>query len=136
MGIKRYFQMNLLYPRTCPVCGNPIPFNRTYCSCSDEDAQKITEGFRDTNDWKEIVVGDMVLRENSIVMSTHNGEKDVVLEKWPDSDCVYLTIINDISDSFVGGQRMKVARYEIDGDVLNLYDEESLCAVMRIRRGC
>ena len=33
--------MNLLYPRTCPVCGNPIPFNRTYCSCSDEDAQKI-----------------------------------------------------------------------------------------------
>jgi len=103
---------------------------------SDEDAQKITEGFRNTDDWREIVVGDMVLRENSIVMSTHNGEKDVVLEKLPGSDCVYFTIINDINDSFVGGQRMKVTRYEIDGDVLNLYDAESLCAIMRVRRGC
>ena len=26
-----------------------------------------------------------------------------ILEKWPDSDCLYFTLINDISDSFVGG---------------------------------
>ena len=107
-----------------------------YITISDEDAQKIVEGFRNTDDWKEMVVGDMVLRENSIVMSTHNGDKDVVVQKWPDSDCLYFTLINDITDSFVGGQRMKVIRYEIDGDVMNLYDAESLCATMAIRRGC
>ena len=69
-------------------------------------------------------------------MSTHNGDKDVVLEKWPNADCLYLTLINDIDDSFIGGQRMKVIRYETDGDVMNLYDTESLCATIRIRRGC
>ena len=33
--------MNLLYPHTCPVCGKPIPYHKTYCSCSDHVSQKI-----------------------------------------------------------------------------------------------
>lgn len=27
--------MEFLYPHSCPVCGSPIPYNRTYCVCSD-----------------------------------------------------------------------------------------------------
>ena len=100
------------------------------------DADRIVEGFQNTDSWKEITVGDMVLRENSIVMNTHNGNKDVVLERWPDSDCLYLTVINDIDDSFIGGQRMKAVRYETEGDVMNLYDSEGLCVTMKVGGGC
>ena len=103
---------------------------------SKEDAGRIEEGFQDTSSWKEIEIGDTVLRESSIVLNTHNGDKDIVLEKWPDSDCLYLTLINDIKDSFVSGQRMKVTRYEIDGDSMDLYDTEGLCVTMRIGGGC
>ena len=103
---------------------------------SRDDADRIAEGFGNTDSWKEIAVGDMVLKESSIVMNTHNGNKDVVLERWPDSDCLYLTVINDIDDSFVGGQRMKVVRYETEGDVMNLYDSEGLCATMKVGGGC
>ena len=102
---------------------------------SDEDANKIIEGFQDTDAWKDIDIGNKVMKGNNIVFSTHNGDKDIVLEKWPDSECLYFTVINDIDDSFIGGQRMKVVRYEIDGDVMNLYDAESLCATMTIKRG-
>ena len=103
---------------------------------SQQDAERIAEGFGNTDSWDEIAVGDMILKENSIVMNTHNGNKDVVLERWPDSDCLYLTVINDIDDSFVSGQRMKVIRYETEGDVMNLYDPDGLCATMRIGGGC
>ncbi len=103
---------------------------------SRDDADRIAEGFGNTDSWKEIAVGDMILKESSIVMNTHNGNKDVVLERWPDSDCLYLTVINDIDDSFVGGQRMKVIRYEAEGDVMNLYDSEGLCATMKVGGGC
>ena len=105
-------------------------------SISRDDADRIEEGFGNTDSWKEVAVGDMVLKESSIVMNTHNGSKDVVLERWPDSDCLYFTVINDIDDSFVGGQRMKVVRYETEGDVMNLYDSDGLCATMKVGGGC
>ncbi len=109
--------------------GNSITISR-------DDADRIVEGFGNTDSWKELVVGDIVLKESSIVLNTHNGNKDVVIERWPGTDCLYLTVINDINDSFVGGQRMKAVRYEMDGDVMNLYDPEGLCITMTVGGGC
>ncbi len=28
--------MRLFYPRLCPVCGEPIPYNQPYCACSNQ----------------------------------------------------------------------------------------------------
>lgn len=33
--------MGLLYPNQCPVCGKLIPFNQTYCKCSDAPSQLV-----------------------------------------------------------------------------------------------
>ena len=38
---KDVFRMGLLYPNQCPVCGKLIPFNQTYCKCSDAPSQLV-----------------------------------------------------------------------------------------------
>ncbi len=99
---------------------------------TEEDAKKIEEGFSGAEGWSEIHVGDMTIREANISFHSHNGVKDVILERWPGRDTLFVSLVNDRTDSFIGGQRMNVTGYEIlDGDMY-LFDSQGTCTVMRI----
>ena len=99
---------------------------------TEEDARTIKEGFSSADSWPLIQVGDMAVRENTVEFHAQRDVKDVILEKWPDSDRLYLTVINDRADSLIGGQRVQAAGYQIDGDVMTLYDSKGTCTVIRI----
>ena len=99
---------------------------------TEDDAKTIQDGFSSADSWPIIYVGDTAIREKVIEFHAHNGIKDVILERWPDSDGLYLTVINDRTDSLVGGQRIQASGYQIDGDVMTLYDSRGTCTVVRI----
>ena len=99
---------------------------------TEEDAKKIEEGFSGADSWDEIDVGGMLIKETVITFHAHNGIKDVILERWPDSDVLYLNLINDRTDSFIGGQRVRAAGYVIEGDRMDLFDSSGVCANIRI----
>ena len=56
----------------------------------------------------------------------------MVLERWPGSDELYVTVINDRTDSLIGGQRVQAVGYHIDGNVMTLYDSKGTCTIIRI----
>ena len=99
---------------------------------SEQDSEKVKEGFSGGGEWKEIRVGDRVIKENVVEFHTHNGCKDVILEIWPDSNGMYISVINDRTDSFIGGQRFMVTGYEVRGDLMDLYDPQGVRVRMRI----
>ena len=103
-----------------------------YITVTEGDAKKIQEGFSDAGSWSEIHVGDMVIRETCITFHAHNGEKDVLLERWPDNDTLFISLINDRTDSFIGGQRIQAKSYEIEGDEMFLFDSQGICTAMKI----
>ena len=99
---------------------------------TEDDARIIQEGFSSADTWPLIYVGDMAIRENAVEFHAQRGIKDVVLEKWPDSDELYITVINDRRDSLIGGQRVQAAGYQMDGDIMTLYDSKGTCTIIRI----
>ena len=99
---------------------------------TEMDARTIQDGFSSADTWPIIYVGDMIIREKVVEFHTHNGIKDVVLERWPGSDELYVTVINDRTDSLIGGQRVQAIGYHIDGDVMTLYDSKGTCTIIRI----
>ncbi len=99
---------------------------------TDKDAETIKEGFSGAEGWSEICVGDLTIKEAHISFHAHNGVKDVILEKWPHSDSLYVSLINDRTDSFIGGQRMDVTGYEVVGDVMYLFDSRGTCTIMKV----
>ena len=99
---------------------------------TEEDAKTIQDGFSSVDSWPLIYVGDKAIRENTVEFHTHNGVKDVILERWPDSDELYLTVINDKTDSLIGGQRVQSVGYQTDGDFMTLYDSKGTCTIIRI----
>ena len=102
---------------------------------TEEDAEKIKEGFSGAEGWSEIHVGDIAIKEAHISFHAHNGVKDVILEKWPEKDSLFVSLVNDRTDSFIGGQRMKVTGYEVIDDKLYLFDSGGTCTVMKVGGG-
>ena len=78
-------------------------------------------------------IGDIVVKEAYVKYHAHNGKKDVLLERWPDSDLLLISLINDRTDSFIGGQRIQAKSYVIEGDEMFIFDSQGICTVMRIR---
>ncbi len=99
---------------------------------TEEDAKIIQDGFSSTESWRLIYVGDKAIRENTVEFHSGGEPKDVILEKWPDSDELYLTVINDRRDSLIGGQRVQAVGYDINGNVMSLYDSNGTCMVLTI----
>ena len=62
---------------------------------TEEDAKTIQEGFTSADSWPLIYVGDRAIREKTVEFHAYRGIKDVILERWPDSEELYLTVIND-----------------------------------------
>lgn len=99
---------------------------------TEEDAKKIEEGFSGAEGWSEIHVGSMTIKEAYISFYAHNGVKDVLLESWPGRDSLFISLVNDRTDSFIGGQRMNVTGYEIADGEMYLFDSQGTCTVMKI----
>ena len=99
---------------------------------TDEDAETIKEGFSGAEGWSEIHVGELTIKEAHISFHAHNGVKDVILEKWPHSDSLYVSLVNDRTDSFIGGQRMNVTGFEVVDDTMYLFDSGGTCTIMKI----
>ena len=99
---------------------------------TEEDAKTIQDGFSSVDSWPQIYVGDKAIREKTVEFHTHNGVKDVILERWPDSDELYLTVINDKTDSLIGGQRVRSVGYQTEDGVMVLYDSRGTCTIIRI----
>ena len=104
-----------------------------YLAITEEDAKKIEEGFSDVSSWSDVHIGDIVVKEAYVKYHAHNGKKDVLLERWPDSDLLLISLINDRTDSFIGGQRIQAKSYVIEGDEMFIFDSQGICTVMRIR---
>ena len=99
---------------------------------SEDDVRTIEEGFSGGGSWKTTVISGITVREATVSFWAHNGDKDVILQRWSDSDLLYFTVINDRTDSFIGGQRMQATGYRIEGDRMYIYDSIGICAMMRI----
>ncbi len=99
---------------------------------TERDAEIIQEGFSSTDSWRLIYVGDKAIRENTVEFHSNGVQKDVILEKWPGSDELYITIINDRKDSLIIGQRLQAVGCDINGDVMTLYDSKGACTIIRI----
>ena len=99
---------------------------------TEKDAEIIQEGFSSAKTWRLIYVGNMAIRENTVEFHTNGVQKDVILEKWPGSDELYITIINDREDSLITGHRIQAVGYDISGDIMTLYDSEGACTIIRI----
>ena len=102
---------------------------------SEEDLKRIEEGFSDTPSWDSFELDGVRVWENLIVMHTREGDKDVVLQKWSDSECLYLSLVNDRRDSFIMGSRLKATGYDVKNGVLRLLDREGVCAFIAIGGG-
>lgn len=99
---------------------------------TERDAEIIQEGFSSAESWRLIYVGDKAIRENTVEFHSNGVQRDVILEKWPGSDELYITIINDRRDSLIIGQRLQAVGCDINGDVMTLYDSKGACTVIRI----
>ena len=102
---------------------------------SNEDADKIRAGLAGGEGWKSFEAGDVTIREERVDFVTPDGIKDVVLQRWSDSDVLYLTVVNDFSDSFISGQMMRVSEEVTIGDTMELFDDSGVCAALHIGGG-
>ena len=103
---------------------------------SEEDAKGIEEGFSDCASWTETDVNGITVKERCVVFHTHNGDKDVIIQRWPDNEGLYLSLINDRIDSFIGGQRIRAIGYELSDGMIVLTDDRGACVFMTIGGGC
>lgn len=100
-------------------------------SVSEEDSLKMIEGFSSPS-WKESTVGGIRKMEEHITFHTRMGERDVVLEKWDNDPTVYISVVDDVRDSFITGHRIKASDYIRDNGRIELIDESGVCASILI----
>ena len=100
-------------------------------SISEEDSLKMIEGFS-TPSWKETTVGGIRMMEEHVTFHTKMGERDVVMERWEGDPKVYISVVDDIEDSFITGHRIKASDCMRYDDRLELLDEYGVCASIRI----
>ena len=103
-----------------------------YVSVSEEDADAIREGLTDTSGWQERSVANMHVRERRITFRTDIGDRDVILNRVSGIDGLLISVIDDSTDSFVAGKRFNVRSYKESRDVMELYDSNGVCAVIRV----
>ena len=100
-------------------------------SVSMEDGQKIIDGFSSPS-WKEETVGGIVKREEQVTFHTKIGDRDVILNRWEDDPALYITVIDDHTDSFITGHRIRADSYVQDNETIELIDEKGICASIRM----
>ena len=100
-------------------------------SVSEEDSNKIVEGFSSPS-WKETTVGGIRMMEEHVTFHTKMGDRDAVMEKWEGDPRIYISVVDDIRDSFITGHRIKASDYIIQNGRLELIDESGVCASIRI----
>ena len=99
---------------------------------SEEDAAKIREGFGDHKGWKERPIGDSRVYEESAVFRTARGDRDVVLERCDADSDLRITIMDDMSDSFINGYRIRASSYSETEGRMELRDRTGVCAIFCI----
>lgn len=103
-------------------------------SISADDCSKLKEGFN-ASGWSTKAVGGRNVMEETISLSTKRGDRDVVLNRWDGDPCLYISIVNDIRDSFVSGYRIKANGYEEHDGRIDLLDDMGVCASIRVEEG-
>ena len=101
-------------------------------SVSEEDAEKIRDGFRDPQGWKEKSVGGTSVRETMVTFVTDGGDRDVILERCDFDGDLRITVIDDVTDSFINGYRMKASSYSESDGKIELMDGTGVCAVLNV----
>ena len=99
---------------------------------SEEDAAKIRDGFSDHNGWKEVPVGDARVYEETVTFRTARGERDVVLERCDDDGDLRITVVDDLSDSFISGYRIRASSFSESDGRMELKDRTGVCATFII----
>lgn len=100
---------------------------------SEEDAEKIRDGFRGPEGWSEKSVNGRCVREETVTFRTGKGDRDVVLERREGDGDLLITVIDDRTDSFVNGYRMKASSYSESDGAIRLVDAKGVCAVLHVR---
>ena len=99
---------------------------------SEEDAAKIRSGFSDHEGWKERPIGDIKVYEESVTFRTVRGDRDVVLERCDADGDLRITVVDDISDSFINGYRIKASSFSESDGRMELRDRTGVCATFLI----
>ena len=102
---------------------------------SEEDAAKIKDGFNGPKGWKEKNIGGTHVHEEMVTFHTGKRDRDVILERSDDVDELRLTVIDDCTDSFVNGYRIRASSFTECEDKLVLQDGIGISATLHIRRG-
>ncbi len=102
---------------------------------SEEDSMKIKDGLRSPEGWRSRKVGRNTILEEKVTFGTTSGDRDVILERNGRDDYLRITVIDDGTDSFIDGYRMKVSSYRESDRTLELLDDKGTCAILHIR-GC
>ncbi len=101
---------------------------------SEDDAAKIKEGFNRPQGWNEKTIDGILVHESTVTFYTGKRDRDVILERSDDNDELRMTVIDDRTDSFINGYRMRASSYTESDDMLVLRDGIGVCATLRIRR--
>ena len=102
---------------------------------SEEDAEKIKSGFRNPSSWKTLDIQGEQVSEEMVTFKTRRGDKDVILNRWPDEDSIYLTVVDDRMDSFIDGYKIRISSYTENEGMMELNDDIGICTRLYIR-GC
>lgn len=102
---------------------------------SEEDAEKIKSGFRNPSSWKTLDIQGEQVSEEMVTFKTRRGDKDVILNRWPDEDSIYLTVVDDRMDSFIDGYRIRISSYTENEGMMELNDDIGICTRLYIK-GC
>lgn len=101
---------------------------------SEEDAAKIRDGFNGSKGWNEKTIDGILVHEEKVTFHTGKRDRDVIMERSNDRDELRFTVIDDRTDSFVNGYRIKASSYTESDDKLILRDSIGICATLHIRR--
>jgi len=101
---------------------------------SEEDADKIRDGFKGADGWRCKTIDGILVHEETVTFHTGKRDRDVILERSDDRDEVRFTVIDDSTDSFINGYRIKASTFSEDDGALVLRDTIGICATLRIRR--
>jgi len=102
---------------------------------SGEDAAKIREGFGSHEGWTERSAGDVRIYEESITFSTVRGDRYVVLERCDSDGDLRITVMDDATDSFITGCRIRASSYSESDGTIELRDRLGVCATLFIGGG-
>ena len=100
---------------------------------SVEDAAKIREGFGGSGGWKETVISGTSVREECVTFATPRGDRDVVLDRFEGDGNLYISVVDDRTDSFINGYRSKASSFTESDGKIELRDDIGVCAVLHVR---